>query len=92
MPVKQALATIEESGAPIVSIAGGEPLVHPQIDVLVKRKSVYLRTNTVLLRKRFDRSNFRRSPYFSFAVHVDGLREGQDASVSKEGCSTRRSR
>ena len=90
MPVEQALAAIEESGAPMVSIAGGEPLMHPQIDVLVgelvkRKKYVYLCTNAVLLRKRIDRFDFRPSRYFSFAVHIDGLRERHDQSVCKEG-------
>src|SRR3977135_1269912 len=57
MPVEQALAAIEESGAPMVSIAGGEPLVHPEVHViaaeLVKRKRfVYLCTNALLLEKK----------------------------------------
>jgi hopanoid biosynthesis associated radical SAM protein HpnH len=90
MPVEQALAAIEECGAPMVSIAGGEPLMHPQIDVMVaelvkRKKFVYLCTNAELIRKRWDKFNFRPSPYFSFAVHVDGLRERHDESVAKEG-------
>ncbi|HVU90665.1 MAG TPA: adenosyl-hopene transferase HpnH [Jatrophihabitans sp.] len=90
MPVEQAVAAIEESGAPMVSIAGGEPLMHPQIDVMVdelvkRKKYVYLCTNAELLRKRWDRFNFKPSSYFSFAIHVDGLRERHDESVSKEG-------
>ena len=75
MPVEQAVAAIEESGAPMVSIAGGEPLMHPQIDVLVnelvkRKKYVYLCTNAVLLRKRIDRFDFRPSRYFSFAARI----------------------
>jgi len=90
MPVEQAVAAVEECGAPMVSIAGGEPLMHPQIDVLVgefvkRKKYVYLCTNAVLLRKRIDRFDFRPSRYFSFAVHIDGLRERHDQSVCKEG-------
>jgi len=90
MPVEQAVAAIEECGAPMVSIAGGEPLMHPQIDVLVnelvrRKKYVYLCTNAVLLRKRIDRFDFEPSRYFSFAVHIDGLRERHDQSVCKEG-------
>src|SRR4051794_1880792 len=90
MPVEQAVAAIEESGAPMVSIAGGEPLMHPQIDVMVaelvkRKKYVYLCTNAELVRKRWDRFSFTASPYFSFAVHVDGLKERYDESVSKEG-------
>ncbi|NJC71200.1 adenosyl-hopene transferase HpnH [Planosporangium thailandense] len=88
MPVDQALAAIDECGAPMVSIAGGEPLMHPQIDTLVtelvrRRKYVFLCTNALLLPKKIDK--FRPSPYFAFTVHIDGLRERHDASVCKEG-------
>ena len=88
MPVAQAVAAIEESGAPMVSIAGGEPLIHPEIDAiaaeLVKRKRfVYLCTNALLLERKLDK--FKPSPYFAWAVHVDGLRERHDASVEREG-------
>jgi hopanoid biosynthesis associated radical SAM protein HpnH len=90
MPVAQAVAAIEECGAPMVSIAGGEPLMHPQIDELVnelvkRKKYVYLCTNAELVRKRFDRLNLRPSHYFAFAVHIDGLRQRHDDSVAKEG-------
>ncbi|BCJ28258.1 adenosyl-hopene transferase HpnH [Actinocatenispora sera] len=90
MPVEQAIAAVEECGTPAVSIAGGEPLMHPQIDVMVnelvkRKKFVILCTNAVLLRKRFDKFDFKPSPYFQFAVHIDGLRERHDESVSKEG-------
>src|ERR671929_277793 len=88
MPVEQAVAAIEESGAPMVSIAGGEPLMHPQIDEIVRqlvarKKYVFLCTNAMLLRKKIDK--FKPSPYFAFAVHIDGLRERHDESVAKEG-------
>jgi len=88
MPVAQAVAAIEESGAPMVSIAGGEPLIHPEIDAiateLVKRKRfVYLCTNALLLERKLDK--FKPSPYFAWAVHLDGLRERHDASVEREG-------
>jgi hopanoid biosynthesis associated radical SAM protein HpnH len=88
MPVEQALAAIEESGAPMVSIAGGEPLMHPQIDVLVaelikRKKFVFLCTNALLIPKKLDK--FKPSPYFAFTVHIDGLAERHDASVCKDG-------
>jgi hopanoid biosynthesis associated radical SAM protein HpnH len=88
MSVEQAVGAIEESGAPMVSIAGGEPLIHPEIHViaaeLVKRKRfVYLCTNALLLERKLE--NFKPSPYFAWAVHVDGLRERHDASVEREG-------
>ncbi|MFD3694812.1 adenosyl-hopene transferase HpnH [Streptomyces sp. NPDC058646] len=88
MPVAQAVGAVLESGAPMVSIAGGEPLMHPQIHEIVrqlvaKRKYVFLCTNALLLRKKIEK--FTPSPYFAFAVHIDGLRERHDASVAKEG-------
>ncbi|HXF20163.1 MAG TPA: adenosyl-hopene transferase HpnH, partial [Streptosporangiaceae bacterium] len=88
MPVEQALAAIEECGAPMVSLAGGEPLMHPQIDVLVnelvkRKKFVFLCTNALLLPKKIDK--FKPSPYFAFVVHIDGLRERHDESVCKDG-------
>jgi hopanoid biosynthesis associated radical SAM protein HpnH len=72
----------------MVSIAGGEPLIHPEIDAiaaeLVKRKRfVYLCTNALLLERKLDK--FKPSPYFAWAVHVDGLRERHDASVERDG-------
>jgi len=90
MPVEQAIGAVEECGAPVVSIAGGEPLMHPKIDEMVnelvkRKKFVVLCTNAMLVRKRLDRFDFKPSPYFTFAIHVDGLRERHDESVCKEG-------
>jgi hopanoid biosynthesis associated radical SAM protein HpnH len=88
MPVEQAVAAVEECGAPIVSIAGGEPLMHPQIDeivrqLLARKRIVLLCTNAVLLPKHLARFSPHRD--FSFIVHIDGLRERHDASVCKDG-------
>src|SRR5438270_12162994 len=88
MSVEAAVGAIEECGAPMVSIAGGEPLIHPEIHViaseLVRRKKfVYLCTNTLLLERKLDK--FTPSPYFSWAIHIDGLRERHDESVEREG-------
>ncbi|MFJ3304267.1 adenosyl-hopene transferase HpnH [Streptomyces sp. NPDC086549] len=88
MPVAQAVGAVLESGAPMVSIAGGEPLMHPQIDEIVRqlvarKKFVFLCTNALLMRKKMDK--FTPSPYFAWAVHIDGLRERHDASVAKDG-------
>src|SRR6185437_13110641 len=88
MPVEQAVAAIEESGAPMVSIAGGEPLMHPQIEVIVeelikRKKYVYLCTNALLMQRKIDK--FKPSPYFSWAVHIDGLEERHDQSVAQKG-------
>nr|WP_228046694.1 adenosyl-hopene transferase HpnH [Saccharopolyspora sp. HNM0983] len=88
MPVEQAVAAVEECGAPVVSIAGGEPLMHPEIEVMVeelvkRKKFVYLCTNALLLPRKIEK--FTPSPYFSWAVHIDGLEERHDASVCQEG-------
>jgi len=88
MPVEQAIGAIEECGAPMVSIAGGEPLMHPQIDEIVrqlvkKKKFVYLCTNALLLPKHIHK--FEPSPYFSWVVHIDGLEQRHDEAVDKKG-------
>ena len=88
MPVEQAVNAIVESGAPMVSIAGGEPLMHKEIEVIVQRlldlnKIVFLCTNAVLLPKNLHR--FTPHKNFAWMVHIDGLRERHDASVSKDG-------
>jgi hopanoid biosynthesis associated radical SAM protein HpnH len=88
MPVEQAIAAVEECGAPMVSIAGGEPLMHPEIDEIVRqliaRKIyVFVCTNALLIPKHIDR--FTPSRYFAWAVHIDGLAERHDASVCKDG-------
>ncbi|MDH2414483.1 adenosyl-hopene transferase HpnH [Nocardioides sp. CER19] len=88
MPVEQAVGAVVESGAPMVSIAGGEPLMHPQVDEIVRQlldlgKVVFLCTNAVLMPKHLHRFQPHRN--FSWMVHIDGLRERHDASVSKDG-------
>ncbi len=88
MTPEQAWAAADECGAPIVSIPGGEPLVHPDIvrivDGLIERKKfIYLCTNAILLEKRID--EFEPNPYLTFSVHLDGLREEHDASVDRDG-------
>ena len=79
---------VEECGAPIVSIPGGEPLLHPQIDEIVaglvaRKKYVYLCTNALKLEEALSR--FRPSKYLAFSVHLDGPREEHDAAVCREG-------
>ncbi len=88
MSVEQAVGAVEECGAPIVSIAGGEPLMHPQIDEIVRAlldrgKIVLLCTNAVLMPKHLHRFTPHRD--FSWMVHIDGLRERHDESVCKDG-------
>jgi len=85
---EQCFAAVEECGAPVVSIPGGEPLMHPQIDEIVKglverRKFVYLCTNGLLLEKSLDK--FEPSPYLTFSVHLDGLQEQHDRCVDRKG-------
>jgi hopanoid biosynthesis associated radical SAM protein HpnH len=88
LSVDDVVHAVEESGTPMVSIAGGEPLLHPEIDQmvaeLVKRKVyVYLCTNALLMRRKLDK--FTPSHYFSWVVHVDGLRQRHDEAVDREG-------
>ena len=88
MSVDQAVAAIEECGAPMVSIAGGEPLIHPEIHLIAKaltdrKRFVYLCTNALLLEKKLDM--FEPSAYFAWAVHIDGMRERHDESVCQDG-------
>jgi hopanoid biosynthesis associated radical SAM protein HpnH len=88
MPVEQAVGAIEESGAPMVSIAGGEPLMHPRIDeitrqLLARGKIIFLCTNALLLAKHIHK--FKPHRNFAWMVHIDGLEERHDASVRKEG-------
>ncbi|MGI8751976.1 MAG: adenosyl-hopene transferase HpnH [Acidimicrobiales bacterium] len=88
LTVDQAVAAIEESGAPMVSIAGGEPLLHPDIDkiveaLLARKKFVYLCTNALLLERKLDK--FKPNARFSWVVHIDGLKERHDESVSRDG-------
>src|SRR5919204_1515178 len=73
---EQCFRAAEECGAPIVTIAGGEPLMHPQIDVITRgmverKKFVYLCSNAILLEKNLHR--FEPSPYLTFSIHIDGL-------------------
>jgi hopanoid biosynthesis associated radical SAM protein HpnH len=88
LSVEQCLAAVDECGAPMVSIPGGEPLMYPEIDRLVaglvsRRKYVYLCTNAILLEEKL--GLFTPSRYLSFSVHMDGLREDHDEAVCRDG-------
>ena len=88
LTVDQCIAAVEESGAPIVSIAGGEPTLHPQIAEIVHRitdtkKFVYLCTNALLMERVM--KNIPPSKYFCFVVHLDGMEEAHDKSVYRKG-------
>ncbi|ABW30528.1 adenosyl-hopene transferase HpnH [Acaryochloris marina] len=79
---------VEECGVPIVSIPGGEPLLHPQIEEIVaglvaRRKFVYLCSNAILLEKNLHK--FKPSPYLTFSIHLDGLKEQHDHCVDRDG-------
>jgi len=85
---EQCFKAAEECGAPVVSIPGGEPLLHPQIDEIVKglikrRKFIYLCTNGILLEKSLEK--FTPSPYLTFMIHLDGMREWHDKCVDRKG-------
>jgi hopanoid biosynthesis associated radical SAM protein HpnH len=85
---EQCFRAVDECGAPMVSIPGGEPLMHPQIGKIVeglvaRQKYIYLCTNALLLKEKLDL--FKPSKYLTFSVHVDGEREHHDFSVCREG-------
>lgn len=85
---EECFKAVDECGAPVVSIPGGEPLLHPQIDEIVaglvaRRKFVYLCSNAILLEKSLHK--FTPSPYLSFSIHLDGLREHHDKCVDRDG-------
>jgi hopanoid biosynthesis associated radical SAM protein HpnH len=88
LTVEQALAAVDECDAPMVSIPGGEPLIHKELPeivrgIIARKRFVYLCTNALLLEKRID--DYEPSPYLTFSVHLDGNRERHDASVCREG-------
>src|ERR1700690_4079642 len=85
---EECFRAIEECGAPMVSIPGGEPLMHPQIAEIVeglvaRKKYIYLCTNALLLKEKINL--FKPSKYLTFSVHLDGQRDHHDFSVCREG-------
>jgi hopanoid biosynthesis associated radical SAM protein HpnH len=85
---EQCFQAAEECGAPMVSIPGGEPLIHPQIKEIVegliaRKKYIYLCTNALLLKRKMDL--FRPSKFLTFSVHLDGLRDEHDFAVNRDG-------
>jgi hopanoid biosynthesis associated radical SAM protein HpnH len=85
---EECLKAVDECGTPMVSIPGGEPLMHSQIDKIVeglvaRKKYIYLCTNALLLKEKLHL--FKPSKYLTFSVHVDGQREHHDFSVCREG-------
>ena len=92
LSLAECLRAVDECGAPVVSIPGGEPLLHKEIVAIVegivaRRKFVYLCTNALLLEKKL--ADFRPSPYLTFSVHLDGLEPEHDRSVCQTGVFSR---
>lgn len=88
LPLEDCLSAVDECGAPVVVIAGGEPLLHKEIDqmvegIIAKKKYAILCTNALLMEKKLDL--FKPSPYFTWSVHLDGDREAHDKSVCQKG-------
>ena len=88
LSVNECLDAVDECGAPIVSIPGGEPLLHREIGEIVKgiidrKKFVYLCTNALMLEKRLHL--FKPTPYLTFSVHLDGLEDEHDKAVAQDG-------
>ncbi|HKR19957.1 MAG TPA: adenosyl-hopene transferase HpnH [Stellaceae bacterium] len=88
LSVAECLQAVDECGAPVVSLAGGEPLLHREIEqivegIIARKKFVYLCTNALLLEKKIDR--FKPSPFFVWSIHLDGDKEMHDHSVCEEG-------
>lgn len=84
----QCLAAVEEAGAPVVSITGGEPLLHPDIErivggILGRKRFIYLCTNGLLMEKSL--SKFEPNPYLSFVLHLDGLARTHDQIAGRSG-------
>jgi hopanoid biosynthesis associated radical SAM protein HpnH len=85
---EQCFAAVDECGAPMVSIPGGEPLLHPNIKEIVeglvqRKKYIYLCTNALLLKEKIDL--FKPSKYLTFSVHMDGQKDHHDFAVCREG-------
>jgi len=90
LSVEECIRAVEECGAPMVSIPGGEPLLHPDIGEIVRqlvarRKYVYLCTNALLLERKLEEKTFQPSKYLTFSVHMDGSEEHHDFAVCREG-------
>ncbi|MHB8386464.1 adenosyl-hopene transferase HpnH [Metallibacterium sp.] len=88
MSVADALRAVDECDAPVVSIPGGEPLIHKELSqivqgIIARKKFVYLCTNAILLPKHID--EYEPSPYFTWSIHLDGLEKRHDESVCMEG-------
>jgi hopanoid biosynthesis associated radical SAM protein HpnH len=88
VPLEECLAAVDECGAPIVSICGGEPMMYPQIGELVsgileRSRQIFLCTNGMFLKRRIH--EFRPDQRFFFNVHLDGMEKTHDLAVEREG-------
>ncbi|MFI4941045.1 MAG: adenosyl-hopene transferase HpnH [Burkholderiales bacterium] len=92
LSLKECLDSVDECNAPVVSIAGGEPLLHKEMPeivrgIIARRKFVYLCTNALLMEKKLD--DYQPSPFFIWSVHLDGDQQMHDRSVCQEGVYAR---
>ncbi|PJB11802.1 MAG: hopanoid biosynthesis associated radical SAM protein HpnH [Flavobacteriales bacterium CG_4_9_14_3_um_filter_40_17] len=88
MSFEDAMKAVDECGAPVISIPGGEPLIHNEMPQIVKgliqrKKYIYLCTNAIMLKRKIHA--YEPSHYLTFSIHLDGLKEHHDKSVCKEG-------
>ncbi len=88
LSVQECLDSVEECGAPIVSICGGEPMIYPEIgrltrEILKRRKHIYLCTNGMFIKKKI--FEFKPTSRFFFNVHLDGLEKTHDMCVERDG-------
>src|SRR5213075_3308670 len=84
LSVAECLQAVDECGAPVVVVAGGEPLLYREIDeivegIIARKKFVYLCTNALLLEKKID--EYTPSTYLTFSIHLDGNRDRHDKAV-----------
>ena len=88
LTVEQCLAAAKECGAPIVSIPGGEPMIHPEMPAIVRglveqERYIYLCTNAILMERKLD--EYQPSKFLTFSVHMDGLKDEHDLAVCRDG-------
>jgi hopanoid biosynthesis associated radical SAM protein HpnH len=88
LTVEECLAAVDECGAPVVSICGGEPMIYPGLEELVakileRKKHIYLCTNGMFIKKKL--AGFKPTSRFFFNVHLDGMEESHDLAVERKG-------
>jgi hopanoid biosynthesis associated radical SAM protein HpnH len=90
LTAEECFAAVDECGAPIVSIPGGEPLLHPEMPEIVRglverKKYIYLCTNAILLREKLEKGDYKPNKHLTFSVHLDGAKEEHDYAVCRDG-------